>query len=275
MPCNLKVGEQFPDFTLKDHQGRMFQLSPLTKAPEYDRRLGFDDGYPAIVVFYRGFFCPRDQQQMRMLTEFQKELKVNFCKLIVVGVDKPQVQAAFRAGLGADWKFISDPDRTLIKEIDILDETEGEYAYRALPYTFVLNPDLSVHKIYNGWYFVGRPTLNELRVDLRAIMEKQSYYSYEAFNTDHATRLRIPQQNWANGAPMLGQSGLEVREGVVAEFNFNSGNGFITSQDDRIFFNFTAIPGEGYRTITPGTNVKFELVETKTGLSARNVQAQD
>ena len=38
--------------------------------------------------------------------------------------------------------------------------------------TFSLYPDLTIHRIYNGWWFVGRPTLEELRQDLRAIMQK-------------------------------------------------------------------------------------------------------
>jgi cold shock CspA family protein len=43
---------------------------------------------------------------------------------------------------------------------------------------------------------------------------------------------------------------------------------------DEIFFNFTAIPGEGYRTLQAGTSVKFEIVESRAGLTARNVQKQ-
>jgi len=39
-----------------------------------------------------------------------------------------------------------------------------------------------------------------------------------------------------------------------------------------VFFHFTALPGQGYRTIRPGTPVKFEIVESKTGPAARNVQ---
>lgn len=82
--------------------------------------------------------------------QFQNELAVNYCKLATVGVDPPLVQAAFRAGLGAQWPFLADQKREVIKQINILDETEGEYAYRAQPYTFVLRPDLTVHKVYNG-----------------------------------------------------------------------------------------------------------------------------
>jgi len=199
---------------------------------------------------------------------------VNYCKLVTIGVDPPTVQAAFRAGLGANWRFLSDQDRAVIRQINILDETEGEYAYRAQPYTFVLRPDLKIHSIYNGWFFVGRPTLEELRQDLRAIMETLSYYSYEAYNTPEAVKIRIPQQEWADGAPRLGANGLPVAKGVVRWFDIRAGYGMIArdDKDDEVFFHFTAIPGEGYRTLKSGTPVAFEIVETTNGLVARNVQ---
>ena len=44
---------------------------------------------------------------------------------------------------------------------------------------------------------------------------------------------------------------------------------------DDVFFHFTALPGQGYRTIRPDTPVKFEIVEGKTGPTARNVQEGD
>ena len=75
----------------------------------------------------------------------------------------------------------------------------------------------------------------------------------------------------------LGKSGLPVHEGIVEAFDLRTGNGFIKAGgiDGLVFFNFTAIPGEGYRTIKSGNKVKFELVETHTGLSANNIQRQD
>ena len=276
MPCNLKMNDFFPDYELIKHNGKSLEISKLTRASIQDKRLGFEDGYPVILVFYRGFFCPRDQQYMRMLIRFQEELKVNYCKLAVITVDPPKVQSAFRAGLGASWPFLFDEGGQLTRELDILDETEGEYALRPLPYTFILFPNLRVHKIYNGWFFVGRPTLEELRRDLRDIMSTLSYYSYEAYDTDHVKSIRIPQQAWESGYPTLGENGLPVKNGIVERFDLQAGYGFIKSEEgDDVFFNFTAIPGEGYRTITPGTKVNFELLETKTGLSARNIQESD
>ena len=97
-------------------------------------------------------------------------------------------------------------------------------------------------------------------------------YSYEAYNTPEVRQIRIPQQEWTDGSPPLGESGLPVAEGVVEWFDLQSGNGMIDWEGKKIFFNFTAIPGQGYRTIAAGSAVKFEIVENKTGLSTRNVQ---
>jgi cold shock CspA family protein/peroxiredoxin len=276
MTTNLRVGDAFPDPALPNHNGKREHLRRFTRPTELDLRLGFEDGYPLIVVFFRGFFCPRDQQQMRLLLPFQSELAVNYCKLVAISADQPIVQAAFRAGLGAQWTFLSDEDRVLIRQINILDETEGEYAFRAQPYTFVLRPDLTIHRIYNGWYFVGRPTLDDLRHDLRAIMETLGYYRYEAWTAPEVQQVRIPQQEWSDGAPPLGANGLPVAHGTVRSFDLGSGNGTIMrdDHDEEVFFNFTAIPGAGYRTIRPGTRVAFEVVAGRRGPTARNVQAQ-
>ncbi|MEH2250408.1 cold shock domain-containing protein [Nostoc sp.] len=275
MTTNLHIGDRFADVELLNHENEWVKLSYFTQPSLMDQYLGFTDGYPLIVIFYRGFFCPRDRQQLPHLVQFQNELTVNYGKLVTIGVDPPIVQAAFRAGLGAQWQFLSDEKRELIKQINILDETEGEYADRAQPYTFVLYPDLTIHKIYNGWFFVGRPTIEELRHDLRAIMEMRSDYQYEAYDTPEVKRIRIPQQAWISGAPPLGANGLPVLQGTVRWFDLKAGSGMIvTDEGKEIFFNFTAIPGEGYRTLQAGTPVKFELVESKFGLTARNIHKQ-
>lgn len=282
---NLRVGDVFPDFTLPDHRKEPRRLSGYTRPSPVDEKMGFLDGYPVILVFSRGFFCPRDQEQMRQLVGFQSELAVNYCKLAVVNADPPTVSAAFRAGLGASFPFLADEGREVINRVGILDETEGEYAYRSRPFAFVLRPDLTVHKVYDGWFFVGRPTVEELRHDLREIMQTRSNHAYEAFDTPEAKSIRIPQQEWLDGAPTLGANGLPVAEGTVKTFDVASGNGEISrdagpdgsfgSAGPDVFFNFTAIPGEGYRTVRPGARVRFEVVDhPNTGPTARNVQEE-
>jgi peroxiredoxin len=105
-------------------------------------------------------------------TELQDELDVNYCHLAAVSVDPPAVSAALRAGLGARFAILCDPDQRAIRELDIVDVTDTKHGPIAIPYTFSLGPDLVVHNVYNGWWYVGRPTAEELRRDLRTMMEK-------------------------------------------------------------------------------------------------------
>ena len=108
--------------------------------------------------------------------------QVNYCKLAVVSTDPPEVTAAFRAGLGATFTFLCDHERRAIRQLDIVEVTPPGFAHGllAVPYTFSLLPDLTIHRIYNGWWYVGRPTVEELRQDLRAMMQRcRSDYSYD------------------------------------------------------------------------------------------------
>jgi peroxiredoxin len=109
--------------------------------------------------------------QLRLLTEFQKELAINYCKLAVASVDSPEINAAFKAGLGATFPFLGDQDRAVVRQLDMVEKSKSR-GETAIPYTFSLLPDLTVHNIYCGYWFVGRPTLDELRQDLRAMMKK-------------------------------------------------------------------------------------------------------
>ena len=109
--------------------------------------------------------------QLRHYVEFQKELAINYCKLMVASVDAPEINAAFRTGLGAEFPFLSDHDRKVVQSLDMT-ETSKSRGVTAIPYTFSLLPDLTVHNLYCGYWYVGRPTLDELRMDLRAMMKK-------------------------------------------------------------------------------------------------------
>ena len=41
-----------------------------------------------------------------------------------------------------------------------------------IPHVIVLEPGLVIYKIYNGYWFFGRPTIEDLRQDLRAVTRK-------------------------------------------------------------------------------------------------------
>ena len=109
--------------------------------------------------------------QLHHYVRFQEELAINYCKLAVVSVDSPEVNAAFRTGLGAEYTFLSDQERKVVQQLDMT-ETSKSRGITAIPYSFSLLPDLTVHNLYCGYWYVGRPTLDELRMDLRDMMKK-------------------------------------------------------------------------------------------------------
>ena len=98
MTTNLRVGDTFPDCELPDHRKSSRRLSRFTEPSLLDEKLGFVDGYPLILVFGRGFFCPRDQQQMQQLVQFQSELAVNYGKLVTVSADPRRFRRPFAPG---------------------------------------------------------------------------------------------------------------------------------------------------------------------------------
>ena len=63
-----------------------------------------------------------------------------------------------------------------------------------------------------------------------------------------------------------------MAKGIVKWFNDSKGYGFISQQDgDDIFVHFSAIAGEGFRTLAEGEEVEFDIRETERGLQAANV----
>ena len=108
----------------------------------------------------------------------QPELAVNYCQLLVVWTDGPAATRAARHELGATYPFLCDHERKVIAALDIVDTTDANHPRIAIPYTFVLDAERVIFKIYNGWWYVGRPTVEELRMDLRALMSRRPDWWY-------------------------------------------------------------------------------------------------
>lgn len=61
-------------------------------------------------------------------------------------------------------------------------------------------------------------------------------------------------------------------KGTVKWFNDSKGYGFIRSpQGEDVFVHFSAIQTEGFRTLSEGEQVEFELLRSEKGLQAANV----
>ena len=65
-----------------------------------------------------------------------------------------------------------------------------------------------------------------------------------------------------------------LAQGTVKWFSNEKGYGFIEREEgDDVFVHFSAITMEGYKTLTEGQRVEFEVVQGDKGLQAANVQA--
>lgn len=63
----------------------------------------------------------------------------------------------------------------------------------------------------------------------------------------------------------------ERKRGTVKFFNEKKGFGFITGDTEEYFVHFSAIRGDGFKTLAEGTLVEFDVIEGKKGLQADNV----
>jgi len=64
-----------------------------------------------------------------------------------------------------------------------------------------------------------------------------------------------------------------VNTGTVKWFNEAKGFGFITQESgDDVFVHFSAIEGDGFKTLADGDRVEFGVTQGPKGLSAANVR---
>ncbi len=67
-----------------------------------------------------------------------------------------------------------------------------------------------------------------------------------------------------------------METGKVKWFDNKKGYGFLEREDgDDVFVHYTAIGGDGYKSLTEGQKVEFEIVDGDKGKQAANVTISD
>ncbi|HLI17004.1 MAG TPA: peroxiredoxin-like family protein [Rhodanobacteraceae bacterium] len=157
MNTKLAAGQSFPDFRLPDHTKTQRRLSELQ---------GEQD--PMLLVLIRGFFCPKDREQLKELTRFHPQLVVGSCHLVVITTDDWHTTNNLRQQLGASYPFLYDEEKLVRDELGILEYTDKQHE-PMIPHTILLGPELRIHRVWNGYYYWGRPSTAELHEELRAL----------------------------------------------------------------------------------------------------------
>jgi peroxiredoxin len=156
MRSDIVPGGVFPDYELPDHARTKRRLSEL------------QGDNPLILTLARGHYCPKEHQQHLQLAAFYPQIAVAYTKIATISTDDHHTSQEFRASVGAEWPFLSDPGRTVQQDLDIQEYTDPAHN-PMIPHTLVLKPGLVIHSVYNGYWFWGRPSVEDLRHDLRAV----------------------------------------------------------------------------------------------------------
>jgi peroxiredoxin len=160
MRPDIVPGATLPDFELSDETGKRRRLSEIQ---------GND---PLCVVVARGHWCPKDQRQHRWLVDMEPEIDVSYSRLVTISSSDSIFECLeWKKSLGAHWPFLADQRRIVQAELDIAEYTDPHHD-PAIPHTFMLEPGLMIYSIYDGYWYWGRPTPDDLRRDFRAITAK-------------------------------------------------------------------------------------------------------
>jgi len=91
----IAVGEQAPDFTLRDQDGEKVSLSDYK-------------GRKVMLVFYPLDFSPVCSDQLSIYQEVKPEITAKGVELVGVSVDSSYAHKAFQEKLGVDTTLLSD-----------------------------------------------------------------------------------------------------------------------------------------------------------------------
>jgi peroxiredoxin len=115
MRSDIVPGNTFPDYLLPDHTGTPRRLSQLQG----------DD--PLILTLARGHYCPKEHQQHLELAEFYPKIAVAYTQVVTIATDDHHKLQEFRASVGAQWPFLSDPGRIIQKDLGIQEYTDPDH----------------------------------------------------------------------------------------------------------------------------------------------------
>jgi peroxiredoxin len=107
VPTVLKVGDSIPDVILRTVDNQEVKLRTLVAEK------------PAVLVFFRGGWCPFCNAHLSSLLSIEQELNKEGVQIIAIGMDKPSVLRKTMQHDKLDYTLLSDSDATAIKAFGI------------------------------------------------------------------------------------------------------------------------------------------------------------
>jgi peroxiredoxin len=157
---NLESGTTIPDFELPDEDGRMHRLSELQGDNVLVLHLG------------RGEHCPRERMHHHELLRFYEWCSGAFTELVSILPNSQHDVFRLKIGTGARWTFLADEKLVVQRHFDINEYTDTHHDNAGVPHTLILSPGLRLEKVYVGYWFWGRPSPEQLWLDLHGLLAR-------------------------------------------------------------------------------------------------------
>lgn len=106
-PKGISVNEKAPDFTAKDQNGKKIILSAELKKG------------PAVLVFYRGQWCPYCNRQLKKLEDSLSFIKEKGAALIAITPEKPENISKTIEKTKATYPIVYDEGLKIMRQYDV------------------------------------------------------------------------------------------------------------------------------------------------------------
>ena len=143
----LKPGDKAPDFTIKDLEDKPHRL--------YD----YLNGQKAVLLFYRGEWCPVCNLQLHSLQEKLAEFQKINAQILAVSTDTPENSQKLIDKHDLGFSVLAGLSRETVEAYDLFFNEEKGYAE---PAVFILRPDATVAYASLQSGPVGRPSNDNL-----------------------------------------------------------------------------------------------------------------
>jgi thioredoxin-dependent peroxiredoxin len=149
----LAPGDQAPDFTLPDADGRQVSLSALR-------------GQRVIIYFYPAAMTPGCTKEACDFRDSRQDLSDAGFAVLGISPDSPPKLAKFAEREGLTFPLLSDPDKSVLKAYGAYGEKMlyGKKSVGVIRSTFVVGADGAIERAYYGVKATGH--VARLRNDL-------------------------------------------------------------------------------------------------------------
>jgi peroxiredoxin len=165
-PKGLDVNEKAPDFSAKDQNGKLINLSGELKKG------------PAVIVFYRGQWCPYCNRQLTALQDSLSFIKEKGATLIAVSPEKPENVAKTIEKTRASYPVLFDEGLKIMKSYDVAYVVDSSTINRYLKFGIDFNEA-------NGSNGAALP------VPTVYIINQKGVIIFKHFDTDYKKRVSV------------------------------------------------------------------------------------